>query len=75
VNNNSNNNNNHFSFLLDIFFIYISNVTPFQVSPLKIPYRLTLSLLTNSPTPASWPWHSPILGHRTGPRAFPPIDD
>jgi hypothetical protein len=35
------------------------------------------SLLTNPPTPASWPWHSPILEHRTfpGPRASPPIDD
>jgi hypothetical protein len=33
--------------------------------------------LTNPPTPSSWPWHSPILGHRTftGPRASPPIHD
>jgi hypothetical protein len=32
-------------------------------------------LLTNPPTPASWPWHSPILGPRTfiGPRASPPV--
>ena len=36
-----------------------------------------IPLLTNPPTPASWPWYSPILGHRTftGPRASPPIDD
>jgi hypothetical protein len=28
-------------------------------------------------TDATWPWHSPILGHWafTGPRASPPIDD
>ena len=46
----------------------------FLVCPLKIPYPLPL--LTIPPTPASWPWHSPILGHRaaTVPRAFPPID-
>ena len=49
--------------------------SPFLVFPPKINYPLTL--LTNPPTPASWPWHSPILGHRafTGPRASPPIDD
>ena len=48
---------------------------PFLISPLKIPYPLPL--LTNPTTPASWPCHSPMLGHRTftGPRAFPPIDD
>jgi hypothetical protein len=46
----------------------------FLVSFPKIPYTL--------PTPPApqptWPWHSPILGHRTfftGPRASPPIDD
>ena len=52
-------------------------LSPFLVSPLKIPYPLPLPLLTNPPTPASWPWHSPILGHRTftGSRASPPIDD
>ena len=55
-------------FLLDIFFIYISNAIP------KVPY--TLPLLPNPPTPSSWPWHFPILGHRIfeRPRASPPID-
>jgi hypothetical protein len=34
------------------------------------------ALLPNTPTPASWPWHSPVLGHMifTRPRASPPID-
>ena len=34
------------------------------------------ALLPNLPTPASWPWHSPVLGHMifTRPRASPPID-
>ena len=65
------------SFLLDIFFIYISNAIPFPSFLSKIPYALPLPLLPNPPTPAFWPWHSPILGHRTftGPRASPPIDD
>ena len=50
-------------------------LSTFPVSPLKIPYLLPL--LPKTPTSASWPWHSPTLGHRafTGPRAFPPIDD
>jgi hypothetical protein len=41
-------------FLLDIFFIYISNALP------KVPYTLPLTLLPNPSTPASWPWHSPL---------------
>jgi hypothetical protein len=32
------------------------------------------ALLPNPPTPASWPWHSPVLGH-IRPRASPPNDD
>jgi hypothetical protein len=34
------------------------------------------TLLPNSPTPASWRWHSLVLGHMifTRPRASPPID-
>ena len=34
------------------------------------------TLLPNPPTPTSWPWHSPVLGHMifTRPRASPPID-
>jgi hypothetical protein len=52
-------------FLLDDFFIYISNSFPFLVSPLKIPYSLP-------PLPAAQPTHSsslvqefPYIGHRT----------
>jgi hypothetical protein len=64
---------NSFLILLDIFFIYISTIIPFQ----KWPIPSTFPLLTNPHTPAFWPWQSPKLGHRafTGPRAFPPIDD
>ena len=32
------------------------------------------TLLPNPPTPASWPWHSPVLGHIIFTRASPPID-
>jgi hypothetical protein len=34
------------------------------------------ALLPNPPTPASWPWHSPVLGHIifARPRASPPND-
>ena len=34
------------------------------------------ALLPNPPTHASWPWHSPVLGHRifTRSRASPPTD-
>jgi hypothetical protein len=39
-------------------------LSPFLNSPLKIPYPLSLPLLPNPPTPASWPRHSPILWHR-----------
>jgi hypothetical protein len=59
-------------FLLDIFFIYISNVIPFPSFPSENPLSPSaLPLLPNPPLPASWPWHFPILGHRTftGPRA------
>jgi hypothetical protein len=50
-------------------------LSPFLVSPPKIPSPFVL--LPNPPTPASWAWHSPILEHRafTGPRTSPPIDD
>ena len=44
-------------FLLNIFFIYISNAIP------KVPDTLPPALLPNPPTPASWPWHSSVLGH------------
>ena len=51
-------------------------LSSFLVSLPKIPYRLPLPLLPNPPTPTSWPWHSPILGHRifARPKASPPID-
>ena len=34
------------------------------------------ALLPNPPTPASWPWHFPVVGHRilARLRASPPID-
>ena len=52
-------------------------LSPFLVSPPKIPYPLPLPLLDNLPTPASWPWHSPILRHITftGPRASLSVDN
>jgi hypothetical protein len=45
--------------------------------PLWKPLLLPHPMLTNLPTPTSWPWHSPILGHRafTESRTSPPIDD
>jgi hypothetical protein len=43
--------------LLDIFFIYISNAI------LRVPYTLPPPCSPTYPTPASWPWHSPLLGH------------
>jgi hypothetical protein len=46
-----------FNFVLDILFIYISNAIP------KVPYTLPPALLPYPPTPTSWPWHSPVLGH------------
>ena len=52
-------------------------LSPFLVSPPKPPYLLHLPQITNPPTPTSWPWLSPTLGHRafTGLKASPPIDD
>ena len=63
-------------FLLDIFFIYLSNGVPFPSFPSKNP--LSPPLPAPQPTtPVSWPWHPLVLGHRTftGPRASPPTDD
>jgi hypothetical protein len=59
-----------FSFLLDIFFIYISNAI------VKVPYNLPTALITNPPTPNSWPRHSPVQGHIIFTRqvAYPPND-
>ena len=77
---------NQFHFLLGIFsfffiryFLYLHfRCYPLSWFPLwKTPISSPLPLLTNPPTPTSWPWHSPILGHRTftGPTASPPIND
>jgi hypothetical protein len=67
----------YFYFLLDIFFIYISNVIPFPSFPSQLPYPLPPPPAPQPTYSHSWSWHSPILGHRsfTGPRASPPIDD
>jgi hypothetical protein len=60
-------------------FLYLpSKYYPLFWFPLQNPPIPSLfPLLTNSPTPTSWPWDSPVLRHRTftGPRASPPIDD
>ena len=53
-------------------------LSPFIVSPSKkSPILYHLPLLPYPHTPASWPWHSPVLGNRTfiGPRASLPVDD
>ena len=57
-------------FLLDIFFICISNAIPFPGFPYQNPQ------LTNRPSPTSLSWHSPTLGHQafTEPRASLLID-
>jgi hypothetical protein len=51
-------------------------LSPFLVSPLKSTLPYPLPLLPNPPTPTSWPWHSPTLGHRAfiGQRVPPNID-
>jgi hypothetical protein len=67
------------SFLIIRYFLYLH----FKCYPLswfslwKHLIAFHLPLLTNLPTPASWPCHSSTLGHRafTGPRASSPIDD
>jgi hypothetical protein len=42
----------------------------------KAPIPSSPALLSNPPTPTSWPWHYPVLGHImfTLPRAYPPTD-
>jgi hypothetical protein len=50
-------------FLLDIFFIYISNVIPFPSFPSKNTFS-PLPLLPKPTHSHSWSWHSPILGYR-----------
>jgi hypothetical protein len=70
------------SFLLFFFlgyFLYLHfKCYPLSCFPLQNPpIPSPLPLLTNPPTLPSWPWHSPILGHRafTGPMASLLIDD
>ena len=62
-------------FLYLHFKCYPLSWFPLQKSAIPFP----LPLLSNTPTPTSWPWHSPTLGYKarayTGPRAFPPIDE
>jgi hypothetical protein len=68
-------------FLLDISFIYISNVIPFLSSQLpEIPYPISSPWfyegVPHPPTPTSLSSNSPALGHWafTGPRTSPSID-
>jgi hypothetical protein len=67
--------NRRFYFLLDIFFIYISNVISFPCFPSETPYPSPLAL--NPPTPSFWPWQPLIYGYITFtcPRASPSLDD
>jgi hypothetical protein len=60
--------------LLGIFIRYFLHLH-FKCYP-QSPLFPPRTLLPNPPTPASWPWHSPVLGHIifTRPRASPPID-
>ena len=65
-----------------LFFLLFSLFTfkmlsPFLVSPPKIPTPYPLLLLNNPPTPTFWPWNSPIVEHIIfkGPRATPTIYD
>jgi hypothetical protein len=63
-------------FFLDIFYLHFKCFS-FPSFPSENPLFFPIPLLTNPPIPASWPWYSPVLGHRTfrGTRASPPIDD
>jgi hypothetical protein len=68
-------------FLLDVFFLYISNAILFPGFPSKKkkkkPYPLPPPPPAHQPTHSCFlALHSPILDYRafTGPRASPPID-
>jgi hypothetical protein len=71
--------NQRILFFIIRYFLYLHfKCYPLSSFPLqKPPIPSPLTLLTNPPTPVSWSWHSPILGHRafTEPRTSPPIDD
>ena len=60
-----------FIYLLIRYFHYLH----FKCYP-KSPLYTPPALLPNPPTPASWPWHSPLLGNIIfiRPRASPPND-
>ena len=66
-----------YSFLLDIFFIYISNGIPFPGFASEIPLSSPLTPAHQTTHSCFFPWESPTMGHRafTGPRASPPIGD
>jgi hypothetical protein len=67
-----------FCFLIRYFLDLHLKFYPLSWFPLQKPdVPSLLPLLTNTPTPTSWPWHSPIMGHITftEPRASSPIDD
>jgi hypothetical protein len=61
---------NFFSFFI-IYFLYL-HFKCYPESPLYPPP----ALIPNPPIPASWSWHSSVLGHMilARPRASPPID-
>ena len=53
-------------YLLDIFFnLSIRYFLHLQFKPIypQSPLYPPPTLLSNPPTPASWPWYSPVLGH------------
>jgi hypothetical protein len=74
-----------FSFFLSFSFFFLTSEhiifiryflrLHFKCYP-QSPLYPPLVLLPNSPTPTSWSWHSPLLGHMifSRPRASPPID-
>jgi hypothetical protein len=66
-------------FLLNILFIYISNVTPFPISPnprAPYPFPPHPASPTHPLNPITPPSNPPTLGYRAfpGPRASFPID-
>ena len=64
-----------FNFYFLSIFIRYCLYLHFKCYP-ESPLYPTPALLPNSPTPAYWPWHSPVLGYIIfeRPRASPPID-
>jgi hypothetical protein len=65
----------NFLFFQAFFFIRYFLHLHFKCYP-QSPLYPPPTLLPNPPTPASWPWHSPVLGRMifARPRASPPID-